>query len=50
MTARGDSAPLETALTMDTSSIKCGAGVTPELGWDMRRLGGTRVWWSPTRT
>ena len=43
MTARGDAAPLETAFTMDTSSIKYGAGVTRELGWDMRRLGGTRV-------
>jgi hydroxyacid-oxoacid transhydrogenase len=34
---------LETAFTMDTSSIKYGSGVTRELGWDMRRLGGTRV-------
>ena len=33
----------ETAFNMDTSSIKYGAGVTAELGWDMRRLGGTRV-------
>jgi hydroxyacid-oxoacid transhydrogenase len=33
----------ETAFTMDTSSIKYGVGVTGELGWDMRRLGGTRV-------
>ena len=34
---------LETAFTMDTSSIKYGSGVTREMGWDMRRLGGTRV-------
>ena len=34
---------LETAFTMDTSSIKYGSGVTREIGWDMRRLGGTRV-------
>lgn len=33
----------ETAFTMDTSSIKYGVGVTAELGWDMRRLGGSRV-------
>ena len=33
----------ETAFNMDTSSIKYGVGVTAELGWDMRRLGGTRV-------
>jgi hydroxyacid-oxoacid transhydrogenase len=33
----------ETAFTMDTSSIKYGVGVTREVGWDMRRLGGTRV-------
>jgi hydroxyacid-oxoacid transhydrogenase len=43
MTGRGDSMALETAFTMDTSSIKYGVGVTRELGWDMRRLGGTRV-------
>ena len=35
--------PFETAFTMDTSSIKYGSGVTREVGWDMRRLGGTRV-------
>jgi len=34
---------VETAFSMDTSSIKYGVGVTAELGWDMRRLGGTRV-------
>ena len=33
----------ETAFTMDTSSIKYGVGVTREAGWDVRRLGGTRV-------
>ena len=33
----------ETAFNMDTSSIKYGVSVTAELGWDMRRLGGTRV-------
>jgi len=33
----------ETAFTMDTSSIKYGAGVTREVGHDMRRLGGRRV-------
>lgn len=33
----------ETAFTMDTSSIKYGAGVTREVGWDMRRFGGRRV-------
>ena len=33
----------ETAFSMDTSNIKYGAGVTAEVGWDMRRLGGTRV-------
>jgi hydroxyacid-oxoacid transhydrogenase len=33
----------ETAFTMDTSSIKYGSGVTREVGWDMRRLGGDRV-------
>ncbi len=33
----------ETAFTMDTSSIKFGAGVTREVGHDMRRLGARRV-------
>jgi hydroxyacid-oxoacid transhydrogenase len=33
----------ETAFTMDTSSIKYGAGVTREVGHDMRRLGASRV-------
>ena len=35
--------PLETAFTMDTSSIKYGSGVTREVGHDMLRLGGRRV-------
>jgi hydroxyacid-oxoacid transhydrogenase len=34
---------LETAFTMDTSSIKYGPGVTREIGADMRRLGSKRV-------
>jgi len=34
---------LETAFTMDTSSIKYGPGVTCEVGYDMRRLGARRV-------
>lgn len=34
---------LETAFTMDTSSIKFGAGVTREVGHDMQQLGVTRV-------
>lgn len=34
---------LETAFTMDTSSVKYGAGVTREVGYDMKRLGATRV-------
>jgi hydroxyacid-oxoacid transhydrogenase len=33
----------ETAFTMDTSSIKFGPGVTREVGYDMRRLGASRV-------
>jgi hydroxyacid-oxoacid transhydrogenase len=33
----------ETAFTMDTSSIKFGAGVTREVGQDMLRLGARRV-------
>jgi len=34
---------LETAFTMDTSSIKYGPGVTREVGYDMKRLGAQRV-------
>ena len=34
---------LETAFTMDTSSIKYGPGVTREVGYDMRALGAKRV-------
>ncbi len=34
---------LETAFTMDTSSIKYGPGVTCEVGYDMRQLGARRV-------
>ena len=34
---------LETAFTLDTSSIKYGPGVTRELGYDMARLGARRV-------
>lgn len=34
---------LETAFTIDTSSIKYGPGVTREVGHDMRRLGARRV-------
>ena len=34
---------LETAFTIDTSSIKYGPGVTREVGHDMRRLGAQRV-------
>ena len=34
---------LETAFTMDTSSIKYGQGVTREVGLDMKHLGATRV-------
>ncbi len=33
----------ESAFTMDTSSIKFGAGITREVGFDMARLGATRV-------
>jgi hydroxyacid-oxoacid transhydrogenase len=43
VTAQRNATALETAFTMDTSSIKYGVGVTRELGWDMRRLGGARV-------
>lgn len=34
---------LETAFTMDTSSIKYGPGVTQEIGHDMKQLGASRV-------
>lgn len=34
---------LETAYTIDTSSIKFGVGVTHEVGYEMRRLGTRRV-------
>ena len=34
---------LETAFTMDTSSVKFGLGVTREAGFDMRSLGAKRV-------
>ena len=34
---------LETAFTMDTSSVKFGMGVTREVGFDMRSLGAKRV-------
>ena len=34
---------LETAFSMDTSSIKYGPGVTREVGYEMRRLGSKRV-------
>jgi len=34
---------LETAFTMDTSSIKFGPGVTREIGWDMEEQGAQRV-------
>jgi len=34
---------LETAFSMDTSSIKYGAGVTREIGHEMKRLGSSRV-------
>ena len=33
----------ETIFTMDTSSIKYGVGATAEIGFEMRRLGATRV-------
>ena len=33
----------ESIFTMDTSSIKYGAGATAEVGWEMRRLGAKRV-------
>ena len=33
----------ETAFSLDTSSIKFGSGVTREVGYEMRRLGATRV-------
>ncbi len=34
---------LETAFSMDTSSIKFGPGVTAEVGWETKRLGCRRV-------
>src|SRR5208282_1696251 len=34
---------LETAFTIDTSSIKFGPGVTREVGFEMKRLGASRV-------
>ena len=34
---------LETAFSMDTSSIRFGPGVTREVGWDMQEQGATRV-------
>ena len=34
---------LETAFSMDTSSIKYGPGVTREIGWDMEEQGSHRV-------
>ena len=34
---------LETAFSMDTSSIKFGPGITQEVGWDMQEQGATRV-------
>ncbi|MDQ3548133.1 MAG: iron-containing alcohol dehydrogenase, partial [Chloroflexota bacterium] len=33
----------ETIFTMDSSSIKYGAGATAEIGFEMARLGATRV-------
>ena len=38
-----DVSSLETAFTIDTSSIKHGPGVTREVGYEMRRLGARRV-------
>ena len=34
---------LETAFSMDTSSIKYGPGITREVGWDMEEQGARRV-------
>jgi len=34
---------IETAFSMDTSSIKYGPGVTQEVGWDMEEQGARRV-------
>ncbi len=34
---------LESAFSMDTSSIKYGPGVTREIGWDMEEQGAHRV-------
>ncbi|MHA2070445.1 MAG: iron-containing alcohol dehydrogenase, partial [Candidatus Thorarchaeota archaeon] len=33
----------ETAFTMDSSSIKYGPGVTKEVGYDMKKLGASRI-------
>jgi hydroxyacid-oxoacid transhydrogenase len=41
--AGGSIVAFETAFSMDTSSIKFGPGVTREVGYDMRRLGGRRI-------
>ena len=38
-----DTKGLETAVTIDTSSIKYGLGVTHEVGYEMNRLGARRV-------
>lgn len=35
--------PTETIFTMDAASIKYGPGATREVGWEMARLGATRV-------
>jgi hydroxyacid-oxoacid transhydrogenase len=35
--------PFETAFTIDTSSIKYGAGVTREVGYEISRMGAKRV-------
>jgi hydroxyacid-oxoacid transhydrogenase len=39
----GEMPTTETIFTMDTSSIKFGAGATREVGFEMKRLGATRV-------
>jgi len=38
-----NSKSLETAFTLDTSSIKFGPGVTHDIGYEIKRLGGNRV-------
>ena len=43
MQDRRDTLTLESAFTMDTSGIKYGPGVTREVGYDMEKLGATRV-------